>query len=120
MLVRLVLDLAAVQVVMDQATPCGLLVNELISNSLKHGFPGGRSGQVLIGLQAVPAPDGNPDLLRLWVSDTGVGLPPDFEARCRQSLGMQLVTDLARQLGGTLQIGPGPGSEFAVTFVQQS
>lgn len=120
MLVRLVLDLAAVQVVMDQATPCGLLVNELISNSLKHGFPGGRSGQVSIGLQAVPAPDGNPDLLRLWVSDTGVGLPPDFEARCRQSLGMQLVTDLARQLGGTLQIGPGPGSEFAVTFVQQS
>ena len=58
--------------------------------------------------------------LRLSVSDTGVGLPQDFETRCRQSLGMQLVSDLARQLGGTLHIGTGPGSEFAVLFARQT
>ena len=109
-----------VSVVMDQATPCGLLVNELISNSLKHGFPDGRSGEVVLGLQLMPELAGEPGLLRLSVSDTGFGLPQDFDTRCRQSLGMQLVSDLARQLGGTLHIGTGPGSEFAVLFARQT
>ncbi len=118
--VRLVLDVSAVDVAMDQATTCGLLVNELISNSLKHGFPGGEAGQVHIGLQAEPSPERGPLTLRLWVSDTGVGLPADFETRCLQSLGMQLVSDLVRQLDGTLQIGPGPGSEFVVRFARQT
>ncbi|MFZ4624880.1 MAG: PAS domain S-box protein [Rhodoferax sp.] len=118
--VRLVLELMPVSVVMDQATPCGLLVNELISNSLKHGFPGGRSGEVVLGLQLMPELAGEPGLLRLSVSDTGVGLPQDFDTRCRQSLGMQLVSDLARQLGGTLHIGTGSGSEFAVLFARQT
>ena len=111
--IRLDLDLASAQVKFDQAIPCGLLVNELISNCLKHGFPSGRSGGILVELQPV---DGG--LLRLSVSDTGVGLPADFESKRRQSLGLQLVSDLAKQLGGPLEItgGPGTGAVFAVTF----
>ena len=113
---RLELDLAQVKVGMDQAAPCGLLVNELICNALKHGFPGGRSGEVRVELQAVAGSA----LVRLRVSDTGVGLPPDFEARRGQSLGLQLVSDLAGQVGGTLEAGPGPGpgpgAVFTVTF----
>ena len=108
--VQLRLDLASVAVEMDQALPCGLLVNELVSNCFKHGFPDGRPGEVRVELQPVP---GGPQW-RLRVSDTGVGLPADFAARRDQSLGLQLVSDLARQIGGTLETGSGPGAAFTV------
>ena len=111
-LVRLTLDLAPVPTTMDQAVSCGLLVNELISNCLKHGFPAGRSGEVRIALQPVA---GGPQVC-LRVSDTGVGLPPDFAAQHGQSLGLQLVSDLTSHLEGTLAIGPAPEAVFALTF----
>jgi len=118
--VRLQLALASVQVSLDQATPCGLLVNELISNCLKHAFSADQGGDIHIDLHALASPDGNAPQWCLRVSDTGVGLPADFEARRSHSLGLHLVTDLAHQLGGTLTIGAVPGSgsgaSFAVSF----
>lgn len=113
--IRLQLDLASVEVEMDQALPCGLLVNELLSNTLKHGFPAGRTGDVRVELQ----PIAHGPQWRLCVSDTGIGLPADFEARRTESLGLQLVSDLTAQLGGTLEIAPasgGSGAVFAVNF----
>jgi two-component sensor histidine kinase len=110
--VRMNLDLAPLQVDIDMAIPCGLIVNELASNSLRHGFANGRTGEVWITL--APAPAGGTHVLS--VRDDGVGLPEDFEARKGQSLGLQLVSDLARQLQGSLQIGPGPAAVFEVTF----
>ena len=109
------LELAELHVGMDQATPCGLLVNELLSNCLKHGFVTGQAGQVTVGLQ----PSDRAGWWCLSVRDTGVGLPPDFEARRALSLGLQLVSDLARQLGGQLRIDPGPGAAFSVVFFVQ-
>ncbi len=111
-LVRLRLDLANISVGLDQAIPCGLLVNELISNCLKHGFPNGQSGEIKVELQPVAGSS----RVRLCVSDDGVGLPADFEARRAQSLGLQLVFGLAQQLGGKLEIGPGPQAIFTVVF----
>jgi len=73
--VGLVLDLSPVQVQIDQAIPAGLIVNELLSNSLKHGFADGRSGELRLVLRREAA-----GLVRLQVSDTGAGLPADFEA----------------------------------------
>jgi len=110
--VALQLAINSVQVGMDQAMPCGLLVNELISNALKHAFPDGRRGELRIELHAL----GDGPLWRLRVSDTGVGLPADFQARRDRSLGLQLVADLSRQLRSTLETGPGPHAEFTVTF----
>ena len=110
--VRLQLDLASIRLDLDQALPCGLLVNELISNSLKHGFADGRGGQIEVALQVL----GGGAALQLCVSDDGAGLPADFEARRGQSLGLQLVADLAQQLGGRLDIGPVPAAVFSVTF----
>jgi len=116
--VQLQLNLASVPVGMDQAISCGLLVNELVSNCLKHGFADGRAGEVRVGLE--PA---NPDtvqqdaLWRLQVSDTGVGLPPDFEDKRKTSLGLQLVGDLSRQVGGQLQIESQPGAGTIFTVV---
>lgn len=110
--IRLRLDLVSHHIVLDQAIPCGMLVNELISNCLKHGFPDGRTGEVGIDLQQV----GSGPQLRLRVSDTGIGLPADFEVKRKKSLGLQLVSDLAEQLGGILEIQPGPPAVFSVTF----
>ena len=112
--IQLALDLASVSMSMDQALPCGLFVNELLSNSLKHGFPAGSIGEVSIQLKNLD--DAGNLLLR--VSDTGVGLPPDFDARRGQSLGLQMVSDLAGQLNGVLEITPQTptGVAFSVMF----
>jgi two-component sensor histidine kinase/HAMP domain-containing protein len=109
--VRLELDLAVVHLGMDQALPCGLLVNELLSNATKHGFPDGRSGVVRVELLALGG-----GRCRVCVCDDGVGLPHDFDQRREKSLGLQLVGDLSTQLGGALEVGPGPGSHFSVEF----
>jgi PAS domain S-box-containing protein len=116
--VRLQLELVVAQVNMDQAMPCGLLVNELISNCLKHAFPHERGGQLRVSLQAID--DANH--LQLIVSDNGVGLPDDFETRCESSLGVQLARDLAMQIGGSLEVTPcdaeqkGQGTQCRVNF----
>lgn len=112
--VQLQLNLESVPVSMDQAVSCGLLVSELISNCLKHGFPGDATGHVSIDLLPLAAAQ----QWRLRVNDTGVGLPPDFEDRRKGALGLQLVTDLARQIGGALEIAPNQdrGAEFTVDF----
>jgi PAS domain S-box-containing protein len=110
--IRCQFELAPVFLTLDQAVPCGLITNELVSNCLKHGFPEGRRGELRIAVQLV---DGGPEV-RLRVADTGVGLPEDFAARQKRSLGLQLVSDLVRQLQGRLAIGPGPEAVFEVTF----
>jgi two-component sensor histidine kinase/response regulator of citrate/malate metabolism len=111
-LVCLELDLASVTIGMDQATPCGLLVNELISNSLKHGFPDGNGGEVRVQLHLI---DGT-DQVHLKVSDTGIGLSADFEEKRQHSLGLQLAFDLAKQVGGELLISTVPQLSFELTF----
>ncbi|MDC8771795.1 PAS domain S-box protein [Roseateles albus] len=121
--VRLTLSFGSVQSGMDQAQATGLLLNELISNCLKHGFPEGQTGEVSVEFQ--PANDqANPLDVRwcLCVRDTGVGLPADFEEKRQASLGLQLVTDLSNQLGGTLVIDsvPGAGARFNLVFTVQT
>lgn len=109
--IALHLDLAAVGLSLDQAIPCGLIVNEFVSNSVKHAFPAGRAGELRIELHRL-----TDQRLRVGVSDDGVGLPPDFERKKSASLGLQLVSDLVRQLNGVLEIQAGPGARFDVTF----
>lgn len=111
-LLRLELEPAHLEI--EQAIPCGLIANELASNSLKHGFPDGQTGEVRIRLRSED--DGRQ--LRLTVSDSGIGLPPDFDPGHKRSLGLQLVSDLARQLQGQLHIGLGPGAVFDVNFLK--
>lgn len=110
--IRLVEELTPVEVSIDQGILCGLFMNELVTNSLKHGFPGGRSGRVLIRLQPVPGTA----QWRLEISDNGIGLPAGLEVEKLDSLGLKLVSDLVKQLDGRLAIGPGPGASFSVDF----
>ena len=112
-LVNVKVDVAPLQMEVGQAISCGLLVNELVTNCLKHAFPPERAGVVEVALQ--PADGG--ELWRLVVSDNGVGLPKDFtstEERC--SLGMQLISDLGRQLQGRLAWESVLGTRFTLMF----
>jgi PAS domain S-box-containing protein len=115
--VQLLLELVPCTVTMDQATTCGLLVNELMSNALKHGFPNGAGGTVTLRCTAAS----QAGEMTLEVQDNGAGLPGDFEQRRSQSLGLLLSSDMARQLGSELQIGSasGAGARFVVTFPLQ-
>ena len=114
--IQLHLDVASVSLELSQAVPCGLLINELVSNCLKHAFPDGRVGEVRVELQLI---DGGP-AVRLRVADDGVGLPADFKLGQLQSLGLQLVSDLVGQIQGRLEIGHGPGAVFEVVFTPQT
>jgi PAS domain S-box-containing protein len=96
---------------MDTAVPLGLIVNELVTNALKHGFPDGRSGRLSISLTDTG------EKLTLRVSDDGVGLPENFSATESGSLGMKLVRSLSRQIRAELSIVyNGPGASVSVTL----
>jgi len=111
--VQLHLDISHVVLPIDQAIPCGLLVNELVSNAFKHAFPGGRAGQLWVCLKSLA--DGQGWLLR--VADDGVGLPPDLDLGQLSSLGLKLVSDLSRQLSAKVTLGSGPGAVLEVLCV---
>ncbi len=111
-LIELEVDVDHLGLEIDQAIPCGLIVNELASNSLKHGFPHGGAGRVRVELKAL----GETGTVRLRVSDNGVGLTSNPETATSATLGLQLVRDLARQIGGRLDSGGGPGATFDIIF----
>ncbi|MDB6175275.1 MAG: sensory transduction histidine kinase [Chthoniobacteraceae bacterium] len=96
---------------LDPAIPCGLIVNELVSNSLKHAFVDGRAGWVAIDLQPVDS-----GLLRLSVRDNGLGLAPGFDLENVRTMGLRLVRDLVRQLNGTLALSYVHGTQITITF----
>ena len=96
---------------LDQATPCGLIVNELVSNAFKHAFPNDRSGQITVSM----SPAGQGQVL-LTVADDGQGLPADHESNESTSLGMNLVGQLARQIGATLEFKSAPGTIVELHF----
>ncbi len=108
--VRLHTELEELALDVDTAMPCGLILNELLSNALKHAFPDGRPGDIYIGLQAEAGH------ITLSVRDTGVGFPAGFDVRHSESLGLQLVSMLAEQLEGTMTLTRECGTTGAVTF----
>lgn len=80
---------------LDRALPCGLIVSELVSNALRHAFPGGRSGRVAVTMSRETE-----ERAMIEVSDDGVGLSPGFDPAAASTLGMQLILGLSAQLGG--------------------
>jgi len=95
----------------DTAIACGLIINELVSNSLKYAFPDRRPGHIQVALKRIGAGE-----LALRVSDDGVGLPTGADFRQMPSLGLQLVYTFSRQLKGQLERELAPGTSFLITF----
>ena len=97
---------------MDLAIPCGLIANELLSNSLKHAFPDGRHGTISIRLSAV-----GENMCEFVVSDDGIGLPLGFDVKNVSTFGLQLINGLAvHQMRGTVAFPEGPGTTVAIRF----
>ncbi len=95
----------------DMAIPCGLIINELVSNALKHAFKGRKGGMVDVRINR----NGKGKTM-IRVQDDGNGLPSDFDHRQSNSLGMQLVSMLTEQLGGSLEVNGAVGTCFTITF----
>jgi two-component sensor histidine kinase len=95
----------------DMAIPCGLIVNELVSNSLRHAFPEGRDGEILMEVSRGPKGEH-----RLVIGDNGVGFPGDLDFRQTETLGLQLVTLLVKQLDGTIELDRSHGTTFRITL----
>lgn len=113
--VTLEFELEAVPLPVEQAIPCGLILNELVANSLKHGFPNGGRGTIRVALRF--APDHS---VMLSVGDDGIGIPPALDLEHLDSLGVQLVMTLVEQLEGRLEIIRSPGSTFRIVFPSES
>jgi two-component sensor histidine kinase len=109
--VALTTNIEPVVLDIDTAIPCGLIVNELVSNSLKYAFPLGYKGELYIELHSVSENE-----FRLIVSDTGIGLPKDFDFQNTKSLGLQLVNSLIEQLNGSIFLNHNRGTRFEIHF----
>lgn len=109
--INLHLDIAHIPLNLDTAVPCGLVINELVTNALKHAFPKGQGGEIFIIFQKA-----GEEAYRLEVRDNGVGLPVDVDLQNPPTLGLRLVTLLARQLRGVLETFVEGGTTFRITF----
>ena len=108
------LALGDCRVSVDKAIPIGLIVNELLTNAVKHGLADRNSGAIRVRLERDGA------LVHITVEDDGAGLPPGFHPDATRTLGMQLVVQLTRQLRGTLSFGgSGEGAFFRLSFAPE-
>lgn len=105
------LDIEETHLNIDTAIPCGLIINELVSNALKYAFPDNRSGTISISLHSDEEKH-----LTLSIKDDGVGIPKNFNVNSVQSLGLQLVKVLTKQLKGQIKIEHNQGSQFLIRF----
>ena len=99
-----------VDLVLDQAIPCGLLVNELITNSIKYAFPTKQAGEITVGLEE------KDEKIYLRIEDNGIGLPKDFDMMKTDTLGLQLVSTLVEQLDGEITVRNHQGTKYLITF----
>lgn len=105
------IDAEAVELTVSQAIPCGLIINELITNAYKHAFTGRKSGNIYISLTEENS------LVKLLVSDDGVGIPAKANFENPQSLGLTLIQTLSKQLNGNAAFSDlDPGTQFSLEF----
>lgn len=110
--IRLKHSVAHIELGLDVVIPCGLIINELVSNAIKHAFPGDRAGEVQI---LFTFDEANHQFL-LAVCDDGVGIPDGLDVHRTESLGLQIVCELVEQLQGTMRLIQQPGTTFQITF----
>ncbi len=104
------IDMEEVSLNIDLSVPCGLIINELLSNSLKYAFPDGRKGTISVTLRR------DSGTAVLTISDDGVGMPKELDFRNPSTLGLRIVNILVEQIKGTLVLNPVPGTSLTITF----
>lgn len=108
--VRFRIDIEDVFIETDTAIPCALIINELLTNAIKHAFPGGRSGEVLVRFHH----EGG--RYRLCVQDNGVGIPQECDIDTADTLGLRLVRLLTQQIGADIQVSRDGGTMIELSF----
>ena len=110
--IRADIEVEDINLNVETIIPCGLIINELVSNTMKHAFPDGMSGEVRVSLKRM---DG--DMFLLTVSDNGIGMPDNLDFRESKTLGLQLVVTITEgQLNGTVELVEAEGTEFRIKF----
>ena len=109
--IALITDLGNISLRIDAAIPFGLIINELVSNSLKYAFQEDRKGEIKVAIRSNDRGD-----VELTISDNGVGMPEDVDFRKTDSLGLNLVDALVRQLQGEIELYREKGTGFIITF----
>lgn len=109
--VKPVIEFRSIYLDIDTSIPCGLIINELISNCLKYAFPGKKEGKILINLT-----EDKPQCYTMTIKDNGVGVPEGIDFNNSASLGLKLVKILSEQLGGKVELNRQNGSEFKISF----
>lgn len=104
-------QIADIALDLDHAVSCGLIINELVTNALKHAFPDGRAGRIVVSLE--PSGEGR---VKLAVADDGIGLPAAFDPQKAETLGHQLIRMLVDKLDGSLEIQRHAGTQFRIDF----
>lgn len=103
-----------INIIIDYAVPIGLIINELVTNSLKYAFPDGRQGTIQICVKS-----NDNDMIHISIRDDGIGIPKDLDIRNTTSLGLRLITSLAEsQLQGEIILNRDNGTEFKINFRQ--
>jgi PAS domain S-box-containing protein len=111
--ITLTMDIRDIFLSIDTAIPLGLMINELISNSLKYAFPGGRDGDISVTVQR------QDHTLTILFKDNGAGIPQDFDWRNARSLGLRLVISLVEQLSGTIELDRSAGTAFTIVVKEK-
>ncbi len=109
--VRFAVEAENIQLDINRAIACGLIINELVTNALKHAFPGEKKGELTVRMKREEG-----EHYRLSVKDTGVGLPEGFDPEKQKTLGFQIVHDLVRQLNGSTEFRREEGTEIIIGF----
>jgi PAS domain S-box-containing protein len=112
--IRLTIDMKEVRIDINSAIPIGLIINELVSNSLKYAFPQGKKGEIAITGHK------DADIIIIQIKDTGIGMPEGLDWKNAESLGLRLVISLVEQLQGTIELEKGAGTLFKLTLHEKT
>jgi PAS domain S-box-containing protein len=112
-LIRFTINAPAIKVNINSAIPLGLMVNELLTNAIKHAFPENRKGEIVIDITK------DKKDISLVVRDNGIGIPQEFDWRNAKSLGLRLVISLVEQLSGTIELDRTAGTTFTIVVKEK-
>ena len=108
--IKPILKIETLSLNMETAVPCGLIISELVSNSLKYAFPDGKVGEIYVSLRS------SEDNYELIISDNGIGLPEEFDIKNTKTLGLMLVNSLTEQIDGKISIKRDNGTKYLIVF----
>jgi two-component sensor histidine kinase len=108
--IKKIIEIDDVKLNIETSVPCGLIISEIVTNSLKYAFPNRKEGEIRVSLLA------HDDYYKLTIMDNGIGLPNNFKIDETETLGLQLVKSLVNQIDGEIELDRNHGTKYKITF----